>query len=61
MSIMKRKFKPRWSSILPISTKRTFTSHLSLIEKRKRKKRATYDVGNPGPRLRQGQQCDGLN
>ena len=27
--IMKRKFKQRWSSIPPISTKRTITSHLN--------------------------------
>jgi len=33
---MKRKFKQWWSSIPPISTKRTITSHLNWTQKRPR-------------------------
>ena len=50
---MKRMFKQLWSTILPISTKRTTISHLnSLITK---KKTTTYDIDNPDPGLRQAQ------
>ena len=40
---MKRNFKQWWSIILPISTKRTITSHLNSLNIEKDQ---TYDVGN---------------
>ena len=46
--IMKRKFKQWWSSIPPISTKRTVTSHLYWTQTDQ-----TYDVGNQSPGLGQ--------
>jgi hypothetical protein len=54
-TIMKRKFKQWWSSIPPISTKRTFTFHLNSLNT---KKTMTYDVGNPCPGLIR--KCDGV-
>ena len=45
---MKSKFKQRWSTIPPISTKQTVTSHLSSLNT---KKTTTYDAGYPGPGL----------
>jgi hypothetical protein len=44
--IMKWKFKQWWSSLLPISTKRTIISHLISLNA---KKTTTYNVGKPGP------------
>ena len=41
--IMKRKFKQQWSTIPPISTKRTITSHL-LTEHKKRPQHATFEI-----------------
>jgi hypothetical protein len=43
-----------WSTIPLISTKRTITGHLNLLNT---KKTTTYDVGNPGPGLGQAQKC----
>ena len=45
-SIMKRKCKQRWSTIPPISTKRTSTSQLKSLNTIKT---MTNDVGNLGP------------
>jgi hypothetical protein len=50
----KRKFKQRWSSIPPISTKQTIISRLNSWNI---KKTMTYDVVNPGPGLGQAQKC----
>jgi hypothetical protein len=47
---MKRKFKKRWSTIPPISTKRTTTS-LNI------QKKTQHDFGNPGVGLEQAQSC----
>jgi hypothetical protein len=44
--IMKWKFTQWWSSLLPISTKRTITSHLISLNA---KMTTTYNVGKPGP------------
>jgi hypothetical protein len=44
---MKRKVKQRWSTIPPISTKRTITFHLNSLYTKK----TTSDGGNPGPGL----------
>jgi hypothetical protein len=49
---MKRKFKEIWTTIPPISTKQTTTSHLNSLNMIK-KRTKTYDVGNPGPDLGQ--------
>jgi hypothetical protein len=46
-AIMKRKVKQRWSTIPPISTKRTITFHLNSLYTKK----TTSDGGNPGPGL----------
>ena len=48
--ILKRQFKHRWSTIPPISTKRTVPSHLNSLNTNKI---MTYDTGNPGPGLEQ--------
>ena len=53
----KRKFKQRWSSIPPISTKQTIISRLNSWNI---KKTMTYDVVNPGPGLGQMQTCGGV-
>jgi hypothetical protein len=54
---MKRQFKQEWSTIPPISTKRTITTQHSLIEQNKD---TTHDVGNTGHGLRQEHQCGGV-
>jgi hypothetical protein len=56
--VMNRKFKQWWSSIPPISTKRTN----NLSPQLKIKKTTTYrcDVGNQSSALRQAQQCGGI-
>ena len=51
---MKRKFKQWWSTISPISTKQTTTSHLKPLNT---KKIMTYGIGNPGPVLGQAGTC----
>jgi len=51
-NIVKIKLNQWWSTISPISTKRTITSHLSLLNTNKI---TIYDVGNPGPGLEQAQ------
>jgi hypothetical protein len=43
-----------WSTIQPISRKRTITSHLNT------RKTTACDVGNPGPSLGQAQNCGGF-
>ena len=50
---MKRMFKQLWSTILPISTKRTTISHLNSLNTKK--KTTTYDIENPDPGLGQAQ------
>jgi len=55
--IMKRKFKRWWSTIQPISSKRTITSDLHSLNT---KKTTTYDVEIPGPCLGQAQKCGGV-
>ena len=47
-----------WSTIPPISTKWTTTSHLKPINHNR--PRHTWDIGIPGPGLRQAQQCVGV-
>jgi hypothetical protein len=47
IDIMKRKLKQWWSTIPPISTKRTSISHLNWFSTKKR----AYDLGNLGPGL----------
>ena len=42
-----KKFKQRWKTIPPTSTKRTTTSHLNSLKKKK--KPTIYEVGNTGP------------
>jgi hypothetical protein len=54
--VMKGKFKHWWSSIPPISTKQTITSHLNWTHWTQKKDHNTYDIGNPGPGLGQAQQ-----
>jgi hypothetical protein len=49
-NIMKRKFKQWWSSIPPLSTKRTNTTELT----EHKKKTTIYNVGNPVPGFRSG-------
>ena len=56
---MKRKFKQWWSSILPISTKWTFTSNHPWTDWTQ--KTTTYDIENPGPGLKQAYNVAGLN
>jgi len=51
---MKREFKQWWSTIPPISRKRTITSDLYSLNRRET---ATCDVGNPRPGLGQTQKC----
>jgi len=51
---MKRKSDQCWSTIPPISTKQTTTSHLKSLNI---KKIMTNDVRNPGPCLGQTQKC----
>jgi len=58
MNILKRKFKQRWSTILPISTKRTITSHPKSLNI---KKNTTDDVRNPGIGLGQEKKVAVLN
>jgi hypothetical protein len=41
---MKRKLKQRWSTIPPISTKGTITSHFNVLNTQKI---MTYDIANP--------------
>jgi len=53
---MKRKFKQRWSSIPPISTKRTITSHFNWTHWTQEKQPTTYHAGNPGACLGHAQQ-----
>jgi hypothetical protein len=53
---MKRNFKQWWSIILPISTKRTITSHLNSL---KIEKDQTYDIGNADLGLGQAYTCGG--
>ena len=50
--VWKRNFKQYWATILPISTKRTITSHHNWTQNT-----TTYDVGNPGPGLGQAHKC----
>ena len=63
---MKRNFKQWWSTIPPISTKRTITSQYppQLTEHEKDNDIQMYDVGNSGPGLVhctvQAQKCDGV-
>ena len=52
----KRNFKQWWSTIPPISTKQTTTSHLKSMNIKKR----TYDFGNPGPDLGQAEKSGRL-
>jgi len=51
---MKRKLTQWWSTIPPISTKWTTTSHFKLLNT---KMIMTYDIGNPVPGLGQTQKC----
>ena len=51
---MNRKLKQWYSTIAPISTKRTTTSHPN---SRKTQKTHDYDVGNSSPGLGQAQKC----
>jgi hypothetical protein len=44
----RKQVSKRWSPMPPISTKRTTTSHLNSLKK---KKTTVYDVGNQGPAL----------
>ena len=46
LNINKRKYKQRWSTIPPISTKQTTSSHLKPLNI---KQTMTHDVGNPSP------------
>ena len=55
---MKRKSKQWWSTIPPISTKRTTTSHPKSLNM---KKNMTYDIGNPGPDLGEKPTCGEVN
>jgi len=50
----KKVFKLWWSTIPPISTKRTITSHLNSLNT---EKTMAYDVGNHGHGLGQTQKC----
>ena len=50
-------FKQFWSTIPPISTKQTATSHLKSLNI---KKTSTYDVGNLGLGLGQAHKCGGV-
>jgi hypothetical protein len=47
LTLTKRKLKQWWSTIPPISTKRTSISHLNWFSTKKR----AYDLGNLGPGL----------
>ena len=58
--IMKKTIKQSWSTIPPISTKQTITSHLISLNMKKPQNNTEYDVGNPGPGLGQEQICDGF-
>ena len=51
----KKKVKLWWSTISPISTKQTITSHLNSLNTRKT---MAYDVGNLGHGLGLTQKCD---
>jgi len=51
---MKIKFEQWWSTIQPISTKQTITSHLKSLN---RIKTQAYDIGNPGHGLGQAKKC----
>jgi hypothetical protein len=53
--IMRSKFKQWWSSIPPMSTKQTITSHLNWTHWTQ--KRQWHDVGNPSPDVGQAQKC----
>ena len=57
---MKRKFRKWWSTILPISTKQTITSHLNSLNTKKKRGITTYDIGNPDPGLGHTQKCGGV-
>ena len=52
---MKKKFKQWWSTIPPMSTNQTITSHLKPSSTKK--KTMTYDVRNPGSGLKQANKC----
>ena len=52
--LLKRNFKQWWSSVPPISTKRTIASHLDWTHWTQ-KKPTTYDFENPGPGMGQVQ------
>ena len=54
----KKVYKQRWSTIPPMSTKRTITSHLKSLNL---KKITTYHHGSPCPGMRQAQQYVGVN
>jgi len=43
-NLLTKKFKQRWSTILPISTKRTITSHLNALRTRKRPRHMTLEI-----------------
>ena len=51
---IKRNFKQWWSTILPISTKHTITSHLKWLNK---KEHMIYDFENTVPGFVQAQKC----
>ena len=55
--LMKRNFKQRWSTIPPMSTKRTIAFHLNSL---KTKMNMTNDVGHQGRSLGQAQKCGGV-
>ena len=57
MKIINRQW---WSSIPPISTKRTITSHLNWTRWTQKKHPNAYYFGHSGPGLGQAQRCGGV-
>jgi hypothetical protein len=54
---IKTKLKQWWSTIPPISTNQTTTTHFNSMHTKRRMGNMTYDIGNPGFGLGQAQQC----
>ena len=52
--VIKRQLKQWWSTIPPILTKQTITSHLKSLNK----KRPWHGIRNPGPGLGQAHNCE---